>query len=133
MLFTSLLNLFRRNARLERRASPRRTSMIRVLVVNPEDALDYTYPGLVLDFSRGGVCLSCANCEHKEGTVLRVKLDSDDDPAHGWIDLEVKYCSGAGDWAMLGCQFRGDARLALSLSQSVSARQLSPVQGRHNE
>lgn len=87
--------------RRERRNSLRRRgNPVGVLVLAGEGRAE---PGLVLDRSKGGFCLSVAQ-PVDVGATLRVRTchAPDDVP---WIDVLVRHCAQKGDRWHLGCQF----------------------------
>lgn len=89
--------------RIERRASPRSSEPLRVLISDPCDALDDPFPATIMDRSQGGVCLSVGGQEIEEGTVLNVQpLET----GHGmYFEVLVKNRRLRNTSVELGCEF----------------------------
>jgi hypothetical protein len=86
----------------ERRTSVRRKgNPVGVVVLAGEAA--YAEPGLVLNRSKGGLCLSVSGSV-AVGTTLRIRACQapEDSP---WIQVVVRHCVAKGQRWQLGCQF----------------------------
>jgi len=87
----------------ERRAWPRMAKLIRVLVLDPEDALQHPYVGWIVDRSQGGLCLAFRRVGLKMGDVFLVK------PAlskgQPWITVKVRNGRWRNSRLEIGCQF----------------------------
>ncbi len=57
----------------ERRAYPRTAKRIRVLIYDPEDAMQQPYIGWIIDRSQGGLCLAFSRAGLKMGDVFLVR------------------------------------------------------------
>lgn len=88
----------------ERRAWPRTSKSIRVLVLPEDCALDEPYGGWIIDASRGGVRLRIPHELVPVGTLLHIRSPF----ASGrvpWTAIRVKHVRRAGENWELGCEF----------------------------
>lgn len=89
----------------ERRSDARRRASLRVLVLDPADALDQPYPAWIVNQSKGGVCL-CLNrsLAIDQGSILLIQAAV----ALGsfpWIEVEVRNRRLQYLQQALGCRF----------------------------
>lgn len=86
----------------DRRASPRRKKLLRILVTNAMST-EEPFPGWIVDRSIGGLCLSVDH-EIEQGTILRVRRPNA--PANvPWVDIRVQSIRRQDDTFDLGCEF----------------------------
>jgi hypothetical protein len=89
--------------RRDRRSSRRRGGdPVKVFVAPGTDAAA-PGEGLVVDRSRGGLCL-VVHDPVEQGSLLRVRAAHVPDDLH-WVPVYVKRCQAQGDSWKLGCQF----------------------------
>ena len=88
----------------ERRAWPRIAKLIRILILDPEDALQHPYVGWIVDRSQGGLCLAFRRVGLKMGDVFLVRTTSSnvDQP---WLAVKVKNGRWRNSRLEIGCQF----------------------------
>jgi hypothetical protein len=87
----------------ERRTSLRRRGApVEVLVAAKEPGQEPA-KGVVLDRSRGGLCLSLGQ-PAASGTTLRVRVASLADEME-WVQLEVRHCRRRDERWLAGCKF----------------------------
>jgi hypothetical protein len=89
--------------RSERRASPRIAKPIRVLVYDPEDALQQPYVGWVVDRSQGGVRLTFRRAGLKKGDIFLIRPASS--TANQWVGVKVKNGRWTDNSLEVGCRF----------------------------
>lgn len=87
----------------ERRASKRIKKSMRVLVHDPEDALQQPYVGWILDHSQGGLCLALRRAGLKTGDVFAVRLAQKGEQP--WFAVKVKNGRWRNSRLELGCEF----------------------------
>jgi hypothetical protein len=91
-------------AHRERRASARQQKVLRVLVVDPADALEEPYRGWVVDRSQGGICLSFPRSDIEAGSVLKVQPLSTM-AGLPWVEVRVKHRRQKRSRVEFGCEF----------------------------
>ena len=88
----------------ERRAYPRIAKSIRVLIYDPEDALQQPYVGWIVDRSEGGLCLAFSRAGLKKGDVFLVRRASSNEK-QSWVAVKVKNGRWNNNRQEVGCQF----------------------------
>lgn len=86
----------------ERRTSPRRKKMLRVLLIDPQENTE-PFPGWVVDRSLGGLCLSV---DHSidVGAILQVRPSNAPDGTP-WVEVRVQSLRPKETTFELGCAF----------------------------
>jgi hypothetical protein len=88
----------------ERRTEHRIKETLRVLIHDPEDALQQPYVGWILDRSQGGLCLAFRRAGVKRDDIFAVRL-SQGAGKQPWFAVRVKHGRWRNSFLELGCQY----------------------------